>query len=210
MPDKEQDTRQRILEAAVEAFASRGFHDTKVSDIVDRSRTSKGAVYFHFPSKKDIFLGLVDEFAGLLEDRLEGALASADSGLEKVNAALSICLDTFTRYRKLAKIFLIQAAGLGQEFEEKRLEIHRRFIDIIEDQLRSAQQEGSLSGIDPEITAYAWMGAINEVVISWVHDAHPDPEAAFPALRTFLLRGIGIPEKELQKLDATLTTLEKD
>ena len=210
MPDKEQDTRQRILEAAVEAFARRGFHDTKVSDIVDGSRTSKGAVYFHFPSKKDIFLGLVDEFAGLLEGRLENTLASADSGLEKVNAALGICLDTFTRYRKLTKIFLIQAAGLGQEFEEKRLEIHRRFIDIIEDQLRSAQQEGSLSGIDPEITAYAWMGAINEVVISWVHDAHPDPEAAFPALRAFLLRGIGIPEEELQKLDSTFNTLEKD
>jgi len=188
----EQDTRSRILEAALERFASQGYHATKVADIVDSSRTSKGAVYFHFPSKQDIFLGLVDQFAGLLEGRVQEALAVDKSGVERVEAALTVVMDTFTRYRRLAKIFLIQAAGLGQEFETKRLEIHRRFIALIQDQLEQALREGDLAGIDPEVTAYAWMGAVNELVISWVHDGHPDPERALPELRGLLLRGIGL------------------
>ena len=202
MAEQDQNTRQRILEAAVEAFASSGYHETKVDDIVRGSQTSKGAVYFHFPSKQDIFLGLVDQFARLLEDRLGRVLEEEASGVERVDAALRVCLDTFTRYRKLAKIFLIQAAGLGEEFENKRLEIHRRFIGMIQAELENACQEGSLSGIDPEITAYAWMGAINEVVISWVHDGRPDPVHALPALRGLLLRGIGIPESEIHQLEA--------
>lgn len=188
----EQDTRSRILEAALERFASQGYHATKVADIVDSSRTSKGAVYFHFPSKQDIFLGLVDQFAGLLEGRVQEALAVDKSGVERVEAALTVVMNTFTRYRRLAKIFLIQAAGLGQEFETKRLEIHRRFIALIQDQLEQALREGDLAGIDPEVTAYAWMGAVNELVISWVHDGHPDPERALPELRGLLLRGIGL------------------
>ncbi|MDZ7845160.1 MAG: TetR/AcrR family transcriptional regulator [Anaerolineales bacterium] len=56
-PKNESKTRQQILDAALEAFATRGYHDTRVSDIVEGSRTSKGAVYFHFPSKEDIFSG---------------------------------------------------------------------------------------------------------------------------------------------------------
>jgi AcrR family transcriptional regulator len=188
----EQNTRSRILEAALERFANQGYHATKVADIVESSRTSKGAVYFHFPSKQDIFLGLVDQFAALLEGRVQEALAAESSGVDRVEAALTVVMNTFTRYRQLAKIFLIQAAGLGREFESKRLEIHRRFIALIQDQLEQALEEGDLAAVDPEVTAYAWMGAVNELVISWVHDGHPDPEQALPELRGLLLRGIGL------------------
>jgi len=90
-------TREQILEAAVEAFASRGYHETKVADIVAGSRTSKGAVYFHFPSKQDIFLGLVDEFAGLLQNRLEAVLEEDASGIQRVDGALQVVMDTFTK-----------------------------------------------------------------------------------------------------------------
>lgn len=193
----EKDTRERILEAALETFARQGYHQTKVADIVDSSRTSKGAVYFHFPSKEDIFLGLVDQFAGLLETRVKDAIYREESGVQRVGAALTVVMDTFTRHRRLAKVFLIQASGLGREFEEKRLEIHRSFIALITEQLEQALAEGSLETIDPEITAYAWMGAVNELVISWVHDGYPDPERALPALRGLLLRGIGLQESEL-------------
>ncbi|MBM3145895.1 MAG: TetR/AcrR family transcriptional regulator [Chloroflexi bacterium] len=195
-------TRQRILDAAVERFARDGYHNTKVDDIVEDSGTSKGAVYFHFPSKQDIFLGLVDHFAALLQSRLEEAIAQEESGVRRVNAALSVCLETFSAYKKLAKIFLIQATGLGAAFEEKRREIHQRFIEIIQRHLDEAVQEGALPPIDTEIAAYAWMGAINEVVIEWVYTGHPEPGRALPALRTLLLRSIGIAEERIRQLES--------
>lgn len=194
-------TRQRILDAAVERFAQNGYHDTSVADIVDDSGTSKGAVYFHFPSKQDIFLGLVDHFAGILEARLGQAIAREESGVQRVNAALSACLETFAAYKKLAKIFLIQATGLGTVFEQKRRQIHKRFIAIIQKHLDEAVREGELPAIDTEIAATAWMGAINEVVIEWVYTGHPEPTRALPALRTLLLRSIGIDEARIRQLD---------
>ena len=107
------DTQQKILDAAIDVFAQKGFHDTRVDEIVDVSKTSKGAVYFYFPSKQDIFLAIIDKFAGLLEDRLKSAINQEASGVERVSAALQICLKTFEQYRSLAKVFLVQAAGLG-------------------------------------------------------------------------------------------------
>ncbi|HBX70494.1 MAG TPA: TetR/AcrR family transcriptional regulator, partial [Chloroflexi bacterium] len=68
--DKNTDTRYRILSAAINIFSQKGYHNTRVDEIVEAAETSKGGVYFYFPSKQDIFLGLVDEFANLLENRI--------------------------------------------------------------------------------------------------------------------------------------------
>lgn len=196
------DTRQRILDAAVEVFARKGYHETRVDEIVEVSRTSKGAVYFYFPGKQQIFLALVDEFAHRLEERLTDAIAREEGGIRQVNAALQACLDTFGRYRKLAKIFLIQAVGLGRAFEEKRLEIHDRFVGLVRSHLDRAVAEGDIPPIDTEVAAYAWMGAINEVVIRWVYTGQPEPERVLPTLRTMLLRSIGVSEARIRQLEA--------
>ena len=198
--DKKTNTRYRILNAAISVFSQKGYHATRVDEIVEAAETSKGGVYFHFPSKQDIFLGLVDEFADLLEKRLDEALTEEISGIQRVDAALVACMGTFQEYRKLAKIFLVQAVGLGIAFEEKQQEIHDRFVEIIQRNLNAAVQEGDIPPIDTEIAAYAWMGALNEVVIRWIHTGSPDLERALPALRVFLLRSVGVSEEKIQEI----------
>jgi TetR/AcrR family transcriptional regulator, fatty acid metabolism regulator protein len=110
---------------------------------------------------------------------------------------LLACLETFGHYRGLAKIFLIQAVGLGAAFEEKRLEIHERFAGLIKTYLDEAVREGEIPPFDTEVVAYA----INEVVIHWVHTGRPEPERVIATLHPLLLRSIGVPEARLQALE---------
>lgn len=196
----ERRTRERILEAAVRVFSHKGYHDARVDEIVEESHTSKGAVYFHFPSKEQIFLALVDEFAELLEEKLLDSIRSEGDGVRGVDAALRVGLDTFGKYRSLAKIFLIQAVGLGSAFEEKRLQILNRFAEVIRTYLDQAVADGDIPPIDTRIAAYAWIGAINEVVIRWVHSGEPSPEEIQPVLRALLLRSIGVSEERIREL----------
>ena len=107
MPNETNDTRTRILEAAVQVFAQKGYHETRVDDIVAESKTSKGSVYFYFPSKQDIFLGLIDTFSGLLESRLSEAIQKDAHGVQQMDTALHACLKLFGQYRTLAKITLV-------------------------------------------------------------------------------------------------------
>ena len=195
---KDRDTRYRILNAAINIFSQKGYHNTRVDEIVEAAETSKGGVYFHFPSKQDIFLGLVDEFADLLERRITQSFEQESSGIQRVDAALTACLTTFQEYRELSKIFLIQAAGLGLAFEEKQQQIHDRFVSIVKIHLDQAIDEHNIETIDTQIAAYAWMGAINEVVIRWIYTGEPDLEHALPALRGFLLRSIGVPKDQIK------------
>ena len=120
------DTRTRILEAAVRVFAEKGYHETRMDDIVSASHTSKGSLYFHFPNKQEIFFGLIETFMSLLESRLTESLATEQHGLEQVDSALTASLRLFSQYRPLAKIVLVQAVGLGAAFEERRRAIKPR------------------------------------------------------------------------------------
>ncbi len=185
-------TRKRILDAAIRVFARKGYHDARMDDIVAEAHVSKGGVYFHFPGKDRLFLAIIDYFAELLEDRLTKAIASQQGGVQRVTAALEAGIDTFAEYRPLAKIFLIQAVGLGERFERKRLEINDRFAALIRTYLEQAVAEGDIPPLDAEMTAYAWVGAIYELVTRWLLTGKPARERWLPALRTTLLRSIGL------------------
>jgi AcrR family transcriptional regulator len=201
-PDPTQETRARILEAAVKVFATKGYHGTKVDDIVSESNTSKGSFYFYFPSKQDIFLALSDTFADLLESRLIQAMDKESHGLQQMDAALKASLGLFGQYRGLAKIALVQAVGLGALFEQRRRAINDRLALIIQSRLERAVQDGSIPSLQTDIAARAWVGALNEIVINWIYTGTPALEESLPALRQFLARSIGIPEDRIPPMDS--------
>ena len=184
-------TKNRILDAALNIFSSKGYHDTRLDEIVTESGTSKGSIYFHFPNKERLFLALVDQFADLLERRVTEAIAQEDAGMERVRVALATCLDTFGRYRRPAKLLLVQAVGLGTTFEQKRQETNDRFARLIETYLQEAIDIGDITPVDTEVVAVAWMGAIYGVVIRWVYTGEPEPPRIMDALLPLLLKSVG-------------------
>lgn len=188
------ETRERILEAAAEVFAEKGYYAAAVDDIVKVSNTSKGSFYNFFPSKQAIFLALIDRLDARVVERIEKAIAQERGALRKVDAALRAFLDDFARHRRLARILLIEAAGLGHAFNERLFTTHTRFARLIQKHLQHAVDEGSIPSIDTELAAFAWLGAVNEVVLRWLYTGEPDPlEKALPELRSLLLRSVGAP-----------------
>ena len=195
-PESTHETRTRILEAAVKVFATKGYHDAKVDDIVSEAQTSKGAFYFYFPSKQDIFIALSDTFADLLESKLSEAMQSEDHGLQQMDAALRVSLGLFSQYRGLAKIALVQAVGLGAVFEERRRTINDRLTRLVQTRLEVAAAEGSIPPLKADLAARAWVGALNEIVIHWIYTGTPALEESLPELRKFLARSIGVSEEK--------------
>ena len=190
--DKEA-TRQRILEAAEEVFAEKGYHGAVVDDIVRTADMSKGGFYFHFPNKQGSFLALMESLTPRLISTAERAIAQETDPVARVDAALRTVLDTFSRHRRLSKILLIEAVGLGHGFEEKLMEIRAQFAGVIQKYLDEAISEGAIAPIDTKIAAFAWLGAINEIVVRWVVTGDPERlEDVIPQLRALLLRSVGL------------------
>jgi len=183
-------TRERILDAAMELFSAKGFHDTKLDEIVAEASTSKGSIYFHFPNKEKLFIALVDQFADLIERRAQEAIAGEAEGIRRVQAALEAVLETFSKYRRPAKLLLVQAVGLGTVFERKRIEVNDRFALLIKTYLDEAVADGSILPVNTGIVSHAWMGAIYNVVIQWVYTGEPTKDDIMDALLPLRLKSV--------------------
>jgi AcrR family transcriptional regulator len=183
-------TRERILDAALGVFAGKGYHRASVDDIVRASRTSKGAVYHHFATKEAVFLALVDDFAARLATRGAAAIAERTGALGKVEGALAAALSTFADDERRARLILLEAVSLGPVYEAKRAEVHGRFAALIRAHLDEAVRDGAIAPVDTELATLAWLGAVNEVVVQWLHHGAPDLERAVPELTRLLPRSI--------------------
>jgi AcrR family transcriptional regulator len=184
-------TRRRIVEAATDVFAREGYHATRMDAIARAAAASKGALYFHFPSKQALFAALVDELAAALAVDVEAAIAARDSGVARVEAAVAAAVGVFARRRALAGLVLVESAGLGSARARKRQEVLGPFAALVHHHLEEAVREGSIPPLDTRVAAVAWLGALNELVTQWLHGEIADLAAAAPALSALLLRSVG-------------------
>jgi len=193
-PSDPKPTKERILDAAMNIFSAKGFHDTKLDEIVAEANTSKGSIYFHFPNKEKLFIALVDQFADLIERRVNEVIEQETQGMKRVQVALEAVLDTFSKYRRPAKILLVQAVGLGSVFEKKRIEVNDRFAFLIKTYLDEAIEMNEIQPVNTHIVSHAWMGAIYNVVIQWVYTGEPAKDEIIDALLPLLLNSVGYQE----------------
>jgi AcrR family transcriptional regulator len=186
-------TRQRLLDAAETVFADKGYHGAAVDDITRVSDSSKGGFYFHFPNKEAIFLALIDSLTPRLEASIERAISAEPDPVAQLDAALRTVFETFSSHRRLSKILLVEAVGLGHGFDEKLMLVRGRFATMIQRRLDLAVQSGRILPMDTETVAWAWFGAINEIVTRWLVSGQPRRlEDAFLTLRAMLLRSVGV------------------
>jgi AcrR family transcriptional regulator len=193
--------RERILDAAFTVFSRRGYRETGVDEVGRQAETSKGGVYFHFPTKESLFLELLRTTADRLAGKVERAMAGVEDPIERADVALRTVLSVFAGHRTMARLFLIDAVGAGEAFQAELQRMHERFSGLIAAQLDAAVREGLIPPIDTAVAGMAWFGALNEVVMRWLMaEPHGRLEDTYPTLRAILLRSVGIPESRITGL----------
>ncbi len=199
--DKSRVRQQRILDAALRVFSRKGYRDASVDEIASESGTSKGGVYFHFPSKDVIYLKLLDRTVARLQDKIDEAMAEHDHPIAKADAALLAVLRTFDKHSTLARFFMVEALGAGRQFQRRMADTRAEFAAIIREHLDAAVEQGIIEPLDTEVAAQAWFGALYEVITGWVLVRKPERlEETYAALRPLLMRSVGAEEIQLSAL----------
>jgi AcrR family transcriptional regulator len=85
-PDRAQERRQQILDAALACFARKGYHKTTMDDIVTESGLSKGTLYWYFKSKDELFFSLVTSFFLGIQQDLDVIFEQSTSASDKLHS----------------------------------------------------------------------------------------------------------------------------
>lgn len=115
MNAQERRTRDRIVEAAMELFAAKGYNSTSIADILSRTQLNSGSLYHAFPGKQDILIAVLEAYRdGLYPMLVEPAWRGVEDPVERVFALLA-------RYRWL---ILETECAYGCPIGSLALELH--------------------------------------------------------------------------------------
>ena len=191
--------RELLLDAAARVFAQRGYADAQMDEIAAAADTSKGGLYFHFPTKEALIAAVIGRAGDILRRRVRSAMNEAGSDpVARADAALATLIDTLSAHRSLSRVLASETLGGSAVTRQRVAEIEDEFVDLIAAELRTALNAGRLSlldgPLDPDLTARAWVGMVQSTLSAWAAGRVTTPiDRIYPELRRLLLRSAGVP-----------------
>lgn len=154
-----EDTRRRVLDAALGVFDECGYADATMERISQRAGVTRGAVYHHFEDKADLLFLLLRREGEEVMRPLMAGLGSGASPLERVSAFLRLYfseLDGNARFRAVVNLLLFPGAGAPKDARAQTRLGFESWFKAFRMVLDEAQQQDELrSGVSVDAASIA-------------------------------------------------------
>ena len=182
-------TRARIVGAAHDLVAERGYAGCSVALVADAAGVATGSVYRHFPDKGALFA----EVFRTSTQREVDAVAEAGSKPGSIEERISRTVETFARraLKSPRLAYALIAEPVDPQVEAERLVYRRAYRDIFAQVIADAVDAGDLPPQDPEVSAAAVVGAMAEALVVPLH-AGVASRRTVPELTAFVVRSLGV------------------
>lgn len=194
-PQPKENTFDRICQSAVRIFSSKGYHKTTMDDIAAEAGLTKGAIYWHFKNKRELFKFLIESRFKELDELISTALSGKASPPSKIQNVFCVCLDYYEKNRDfcaLIKVFHSEGIVLiDKEFETWLRNIYARYREMLAAVIRQGMADGSFApGIDPAMAGAVLIAAFDGLSFQWLVDpAAFSLSDALPVIRRMVEKG---------------------
>lgn len=203
-------TRHRLLDAAEQLFQAKGVSRTTLGDIAQAAGATRGAVYWHFEDKADLFNAMMERVTLPLEQALAEATGSDDSA-----PLLAMCQPLFLAMRQTVhdehtrRVFEVATHMI--EYSEDMRAVRERHLQVRADCMaltrsglqRAARQAGITPAMTLEQATLGLQALIDGLFENWLLSPEAfDLEALGRAAIVAYLRGLGFPPAMLAPLSA--------
>jgi AcrR family transcriptional regulator len=180
--ERQAERRGRIIDAAVDAFGTRGYLHTSIEQLCSAAGISTRNFYDEFPSREGLLATLHDMLNERAFDGAVAALAEMDASdlAARATSGVRAYLSVMTSDPRWARIALVESVGVSAEMEQHRRQALARFAALIEAEADRLAAAGVAARRDYSLTAIAAVGAINGLVSTWTTPSEWD--AVFDAV----------------------------
>ena len=147
------ETASRILAAAADCFAQRGYEATGVAEICSKAGVSKGAFYHHFPTKQFAFLALLDRWLAILDLQLTATRESSltvPEALERIAGLSRIVFESASGQLPMFLEFWKQSIHDPQVWQAT-IAPYKRYREFFQLLLEEGVVDGSFREVDTRI-----------------------------------------------------------
>ncbi len=169
--------RERLLEAALDEFTSRGYHKTKIADLCARAGVSTRNFYEKFASKEALLLELHAHINTVAMKRMLPVLDSlvdADA-LTRITTLVDAFVAAVTSDPRFPRLNYVEAPGISQAMERQHQDWFSRYTDFIEAECDRVVEAGLAPKRDYHLTAIALVGAVTGILREWQSHQPPLP-----------------------------------
>lgn len=173
--DEAQETRNRILDAAEHLFSESGVSRTSLEDIAQAAGVTRGAIYWHFKDKRDLFAAMVDRVTLPMEAMVA---RSSDESVEDPIASLKACAVTALKRTandpQVQRVFDIvthkceylgEMAGVNNRISA----VQKGCVDRAEQTIRNAIKRGLLpASVNPRLAAVGLDAMLYGLISNWL------------------------------------------
>ncbi len=159
-------SRERILAAARELFAARGFKRTTTASIARRARLNEALIFRHFPAKEDLFTAILRD--KLEDERLARMIDAAECRSLPVEDAFRLVAQRFAEafdpvFLRLYYHSALEDHVLADAFYEQFVS---RFVALVEQLIIRGIQERKFRNVDPSVAARAFTGMLRSYFLT--------------------------------------------
>ncbi|MBD3871261.1 MAG: TetR/AcrR family transcriptional regulator [Acidobacteria bacterium] len=161
--------RNRILRAAIEVFASKGYFAARMTDVASEAKVADGTLYLYFEGKEHLLMSIFDDVLGRFIERLDTEIAAIEDPIEKLSVMIRLHLETVGRDHALANVLQIEtrhSRRFMSLFTRGKL---GEYLNRVRDIIVEGQELGAFRGdISPGLATNLVFGAVDELVTSWL------------------------------------------
>jgi TetR/AcrR family acrAB operon transcriptional repressor len=170
-----QETRSRILDAAESVFYDKGVAHASLEDIAAAAEVTRGAIYWHFKDKAELFDAMMQRVVLPVEEMLERAdRCGGANPLELLRLATVDVLMRTAKEPRMQRVFEIayhkcEYVGDAAGVRDRHIASQNDCLKIIETGFRACVQCGELpAGVDPREAAIGVMSLVSGLTANWV------------------------------------------
>ncbi len=193
-----QETRNAILDAAELVFQEHGVSHTSLAEIATAAGVTRGAIYWHFANKGDLYDAMIQRVFDPLRAKLvELQTSSEENPLAALRTLVLYFLDRVAsdqRYFRVVEISWHKCEYVGEmaAIRDAHLECGNRYLAIIEEGFRLARERGYLPpALDPRCAAVGLISVVDGLVLNWTLNSALFPlESYGPKIVDIYLAGL--------------------
>lgn len=169
-----EETRSRILDAALDSFARYGYDATSVSQICRRADVTKGGFYHHFPSKQALFLELLERWLEGVDSQLEALRSGAESVPQELLQMTAMVRQVFQDAGGKLPIFLefLTKAGQSPVVWQATVAPFHKYQTFFARMLEEGVAEGSLRPVDSGVATKVLLAFAIGLLVQGLLDPH--------------------------------------